>query len=111
MMQFRPFMLAVAAAAAGLATFSAVSPAIASEAGVRVAYADLNLESAAGRAVLERRLDRAARSVCGTALHIELHIAAGVEACRADTIAAARQQLGAAAGEQYAALRVVRAAN
>lgn len=30
-----------------------------------VSYADLNLESAAGRATLQQRIDRAAASVCG----------------------------------------------
>lgn len=34
-------------------------------AGVRVQYKDLNLATTAGRDELERRLDRAARSVCG----------------------------------------------
>jgi UrcA family protein len=40
-------------------------PGVASSAGVkRVAYADLQLESEAGRAELQRRLDRAVRSIC-----------------------------------------------
>ncbi|HEX9932138.1 MAG TPA: UrcA family protein [Allosphingosinicella sp.] len=110
-MQFRPFILAVAAAAAGLATFTAVSPAIAADGSVVVAYEELNLNSAAGRAVLDRRIERAARQVCGTAFINELDIAAGVNACLAETIAAARRQLGEATGEHHAALRVVRAAN
>lgn len=44
--------------AAALAT-----PAMASDAQM-VRYADLNLESTEGRATLERRLDRAVRSLC-----------------------------------------------
>ena len=40
-------------------------PGVASPEGVkRVAFADLQLESEAGRAELQRRLDRAVRSIC-----------------------------------------------
>jgi len=112
MMSPRPFLFAVAAVAVALgATAATVSPAIAAESGVLVQYEDLNLDSAAGRAVLEARIDRAASRVCGTAFINELDIAAGVNACREDTIAAAREQLRSASGERHAALRVVRAAN
>lgn len=111
-MQFRPLILAVAGLAAGLSTFTAVHPAIAAEAGVTVSYEDLNLGSAAGRAVLDARIERAARQICGTAFINELDFAAGVEACRRDVVAGARQQREAAVGgRSYASLRVVRAAN
>ena len=110
-MQFRPFILAVAALAAGLSTFTAVGSAVAAESGIAVHYEDLNLRSAAGRATLDSRIERAARMLCGTANIYELDIAAGIDACRAETIAAARAQVGAGAGEDYAALRVVRAVN
>ena len=114
-MQFRPFILAAAVVAAGLSTFTAVSPAFASGSGVAVAYQDLNLNSAAGRATLDARIERAARLVCGTAFINELDIAAGVNACREDVIASARAQRDAIlGGEGYAELRVnrsVRAAN
>ena len=110
MMSPRPFLFAVAAAAVALGTTAAtVSPAFAAERGVLVQYEDLNLDSAAGRAVLDRRLDRASARVCGTAFINELDIAAGVNACRAATIAAAREQLSGA--RSYASVRVVRAAN
>jgi len=106
----RPFLFAVAAVAVAVgATTATVSPAFAADGGVLVQYEDLNLNSAAGQAVLERRLDRAARAVCGTAYFLELDIAAGVNACREETISAARQQLRS--GEAHAALRVVRSAN
>ncbi len=106
----RPFLFAVAAVAmAAGATTATVSPARAEAGQVLVRHDDLNLASAAGRAVLEARLERAARQVCGTAFINELDIAAGVAACRADAIAGAREQLRA--GESYAALRAVRAAN
>ena len=108
----RPFLFAVAAVAVALGTTAAtVSPAYATESGVLVSYEDLNLNSAAGRAALEARINRAATRVCGTANILELDIAAGVNACREDAIAAAREQLRSASGERHAALSVVRAAN
>ena len=114
-MKFRPFILAAAVAAAGLSTFTAVGPAMASDAGVAVQHDDLNLTSAAGRATLDRRINRAARRVCGTALTIELDLAAEVNSCRADVIAAARPQRDALVnGIEVAVLRVnrsVRSAN
>ena len=110
-MKPRQFLFAVAAAAVALGTTTATTqPAFAADSGVLVSYEDLNLNSAAGRAVLEARIDRAARLVCGTAYINELDIAAGVDACRADTIAAARQQLEQQSGQRYAAVRIVRAA-
>lgn len=115
-MQFRPFILAAAVVAAGLSTVTAISPALAAEAGgVTVATSDLNLASPAGRATLDARIERAARSVCGTAFINELDYAANVAACRADVISAARAQRDALiGGDTYAELRVarsVRAAN
>ena len=114
-MQVRPFILAAAVAAAGLSTFTAIGPAMASESGVSVQHADLNLASAAGRAALDRRIERAARRVCGTALPIELDLAAEVDACRADVLAEAHAQRDAILGGiELAELRVrrsVRSAN
>jgi len=108
-MQVRPFILAAAVAAAGLSTLTAVSPALASGAGVSVRHADLNLASAAGRAALDRRIDRAARQVCGTALTVELDLAAEIEACRADVLAEARAQRDAlVSGIELAELRAAR---
>lgn len=108
-MQVRPFILAAAVAAAGLSTFTAVGPAMASEAGVTVQHADLNLASAAGRATLDRRIDRAARQICGTALTVELELAGEVNACRADVMAEARAQRDAILGGiELAELRVAR---
>lgn len=108
-MQFRPLILAAAVAAAGLSTFTAVGPAIASDAGVAVQHDDLNLASASGRATLDRRIDRAARRVCGTALTVELELAGEVNACRADVLASARAQRDALVGGiEVAEIRVAR---
>jgi UrcA family protein len=57
-MKFRPLILAAAAAAA-LATPSLAAPT------VKVQYKDLDLASEHGQEVLERRIDGAARKVCG----------------------------------------------
>ena len=113
MMSPRPFLFAVAAVAVALGTTAAtVSPSFAAESGVVIEHADLNLANAAGRAVLDARIERAARLVCGTAFINELDIAAGVEACSRDVIASARRQRDAIlGGGSYASLRLVRAAN
>jgi UrcA family protein len=115
MMQVRPFILAAAVAAAGLSTLTAVGPAMASDSGVTVQHADLNLASAAGRAALDRRIDRAARQVCGTALTVELDLAAEINDCRSDVMAQARAHRDAlVSGIELAELRVsrtVRSAN
>jgi UrcA family protein len=109
MMQVRPFILAAAVAAAGLSTFTAIGPAMAADAGVAVQHADLNLATAAGRAALDRRIDRAARHVCGTALTVELDLAAEIADCRADVMASARSQRDAIVGGlELAELRVAR---
>jgi UrcA family protein len=56
----RNFGLVLAAVSALVAVPAAASP----EGVKRVAYADLQLESEAGRATLQRRLDRAVASIC-----------------------------------------------
>ena len=63
-MSIRSIALALAAAAA----FAASAPAAAAEATVStadVSYKDLDLTSEAGQKELDRRVDRAARQVCG----------------------------------------------
>lgn len=59
------------------------------ETGTRtVLIADLNLASPAGRAQLQRRLDRAVTGVCGRIVHTELRAANAVRRCHAETRAA-----------------------
>lgn len=108
-MQVRPFILAAAVVAAGLSTLTAVSPAMASDGSVAVQHDDLNLRSPSGRAALDRRIERAARSVCGTALTIELDLAANIADCRESVLASARQQVEAlVSGTDLAELRLSR---
>ena len=103
----KPLFAAAALAAAYVNTSAALSPAAAQDAdGVAVSYADLNLASPAGRAVLDRRIAAAARQVCGNYLITELKWAEMSRACRAEVTASA--QLPGAA--QLASLRVSRAA-
>ena len=54
-----------------------------------VRYADLNLNSAAGRRQLERRIDAAVRAVCSEALPTDLRSTVEVQQCRIHTRAAA----------------------
>lgn len=86
-------------AAATFAAAFSFSPAVASTAdpGVRtVSYADLDLNSAAGRARLERRIADAVREVCGAAPSFDLARRRAVRHCRTDTRANVR--VPAAAG-------------
>jgi len=81
---------------------------------VAVGYSDLNLSSTAGREVFARRIDYAARQVCGEFQPLQLKMIAMSRVCRANAIAAAEAQLGQnLAGEstQLASLDVRRAAN
>ncbi len=96
-MTTKTFLILVAAAALA-------SPAMAAEpigdspAAVRqVHFADLNLESDAGRATLERRLDRAVKSLCAVSPVAPSQAVADEQArCEAETAAAIGDQVGAA---------------
>ena len=87
-------------AVAALATASLfVVPTVASAEtapSVRVHYGDLDLASPAGAKALKRRISRAASQVCGDLPSRDLRVIAEVEACRAETIAAAQPAVQAA---------------
>lgn len=104
---FRSTFLALAAAmVAAVAT-----PAAAQTDSVTIGYGDLNLASQAGRAALDRRIDGAARTVCGRASPLELKTIALGRTCRAEVLADARAQLARViVDDQYASLAVSRAA-
>jgi UrcA family protein len=72
---------------------------------VRVAYGDLDLASAAGRARLEQRLDTAVRTVCGDASLTDLLGQAAVRQCLRDTRAAIVLPAAALAETGYGASR------
>ena len=96
-MSVRSSVLAAAAVAASLVTLGAAVPAVAqAPEGLYVDYADLNLTTDTGRAVLDRRIAGAAAQLCGFSRSVELGWAAAVEACRADTIALTQPQRNAA---------------
>ena len=100
----RTFGLVLAAVCALGATAGWAAPAAASPEGVkRVAYTDLQLESEAGRAELQRRLDRAVRSICSVdGMPQSAALSAEQARCIADTSAS----LG---GSMDAAIRANRA--
>lgn len=118
-MSVRPSILAAATLVAGLLSLGAIAaPAIArAPAGILVSYADLNLDNAAGRSVLDRRIATAAEQLCGRFSPVDLNMAAQVEACRSETIALTLEQRNAAIGLRgtvevsQATVRVNRAAN
>jgi UrcA family protein len=57
---------AILAAALGAATVFAAPAAAETPPSVAVRYADLDLSTTAGQVQLERRIDRAVRSICGS---------------------------------------------
>ena len=96
-MSVRSIALAAAACAAATLSTTVPTPAAATDVivvpatvTVRVSFADLNLASAAGRAVLDRRIASAARSICGTYFARDLQMQTLVQNCREDAIASAR---------------------
>ena len=82
--------------ASALATAVAVKavPALAepapAQATVVVGTADLDLTTAAGKGILERRLVAAAREACGKAADVDLSGSNAVRQCRAELLAQAR---------------------
>jgi UrcA family protein len=92
------------AGAAGAAAALLMAPAIAEPARAdmvqRVHYADLDLESEAGRATLDRRMMRAARSVCAPATPVRsLFVDLEVDRCVADSRADHQARIGDAIRE------------
>ena len=88
------FLASVLTAGSILAGTASPAFAAAPEAQTRIVrYADLNLDSAAGRATLDRRIGRAVRAVCGSAAIQDLNALRQVELCRDQTSAGAFAQL------------------
>jgi len=80
--------LLFAFAALAAATAAPAAASIAVPAGSRiVSYADLDLNSPAGRARLEQRIGAAVRVICGEPLRGDLRNERAVRACRAATLA------------------------
>jgi len=86
MTRLSPFALAAAMAATSISVLAS-SPVHAATNHVR--YGDLDLSTAAGRAMLDSRINRAARTVCW----IENGNIRGAEACRRESVANAHAQL------------------
>lgn len=102
---FRSTFLALAA------TLAAATPAAAQTDSVTIGYGDLNLASEAGRAVLDQRIDGAARALCGQFSPLELKMTALSRTCRAAVHADARAQLARViVDDQFASVTVSRAA-
>ena len=73
-----------------IASVAAANPAQAE--GRRVSYADLNLSSPEGQAVLDSRIASAIRQICGRAFPTDLQSAHQVERCRSETRADVQAQ-------------------
>ena len=90
------FIFLASVLSAGSILVGTASPALAEAPAAQtqvVSYADLNLASAAGRATLDRRIDRAVRIVCGRVSIQDLNALRQVELCRDETQADAFAQL------------------
>jgi UrcA family protein len=82
---------------AGFAAASASTSARAADSRpIAVSYADLDLATAKGRAILDRRLLHAARAACGTPSPADLRGRIKLDACVAEVRAAASPRLEAA---------------
>lgn len=74
----------------------------------RVQTADLDLASAAGQRVLERRLSVAVARVCGTPVMFSRDELAELDACRAEAMAATAPQIEAARNKRAVAVASTR---
>lgn len=99
-----PVALLCATVAVGSAVSAAAAPFQAPAA--RVSFADLNLASAAGRAVLERRVSAAADSICRVNGRTDLGTLRAADDCFAKTVDQAMAQVQTAASDtiQFAAV-------
>lgn len=77
---------------AGVVALNA-APVAAQTVSVRVAYADLNLTSAGGVKLLDRRIADAVRRICGAPTQIDLSAARGARNCARDVMATTRPQI------------------
>ena len=80
---------------ASLAALAVTAPAMAQSRSMTVRHGDLNLSTDAGRATLNHRIERAAKTVCGYAVMLDLRASMAVDECRSGAIDAAQEQLAA----------------
>ena len=92
-----------ALAALSLAAFS--TPASAESRSVAVQYADLDLDSPAGMAALEGRIQAAAQRICGKAQVRNVHDGADQQRCIRETQASVSVELARLTGKQQLARR------
>ena len=92
-----------ALAALSLAAFS--TPASAETQSVAVQYADLNLDSPAGMAALEGRIQAAAQRICGKAQVRNVHDGADQQRCIRETQASVSVEIARLTGKQQLARR------
>jgi UrcA family protein len=81
------------AAFVGLVAITPVAASASKPASHIVRYSDLDLSSKAGQATLDRRINHAARMVCGTAASAALQDRLYVEKCYATARASAKAQM------------------
>ena len=93
-----PILMLAAVAASALSLAIGASPAVARTTDqIRVSYQELNLSSAAGRAVLDRRIGQAARQACGEFAPVELRWRAMSSDCQRELTQTMLAQVGGSA--------------
>lgn len=99
--------------AATLAPVFLAGPALAAEPGyeqwqVKVQTADLDLSSAAGQRVLDKRLSQALARLCGYPVFFNRDELGDLESCRAEAMKAAMPQIEAARAQRAVAVASTR---
>lgn len=93
-------MIRILTIAAAMAVATQVAPAPAQAASLAVGYADLDLSSAEGHAMLNARIDRAARRVCAAEDPRNVRQLAAAGACYRVALASAQPKLAALKSER-----------
>lgn len=99
----RKFVIVPALAALSLAAFA--TPASAETQSVSVTYADLDLDSPAGMAALESRIEAAAKKICGRTEVRNVHDGADQQRCVQQTQASVSVEIARLTGRQQLARR------
>ena len=99
----RKFIIVPALAALSLAFIT--TPASAETRSISVQYADLDLDSPAGLAALESRIQAAAQRICGRAQVRNVHDGADQQRCIRETQASVSVEIARLTGKQQLARR------
>lgn len=101
-------ILAAAALAAAMVTPALAADTVYEQGRVRVQTAVLDLSSAAGQRQLEKRLSSAVNTLCGSPVFFSRDEASLLDACHADALQAAAEQIDAARARKAVAVASIK---